>query len=370
MAAPSVSIIIPCHGHAHWLPEAVRSALEQTHPSVEVIIVNDGSPDDTARVGRAWAERHPDRVQYREQPNQGQARARQTGLEAARGEFVLCLDADDRLAPEMVSICLGEFGRRPAAAAVVANAWLVAADGRSRLRPFDQRQPVRWPAVLASNPVGMFSAALLRTETVRALGGVAVAGACGAEDWDLWVRVARCGLAVAHRPERLACYRQSGASHSRRAQETLRAYGELLDRAMRPDERLSGWPRVAGPLAAEAAAGLMNERVFYALGVALAGSAGADELASLMAFLRPGALSVRRANDQLLSALQFSLAAAGRRELRPTVPVDQIVALVREAASARGLAPGGALERQLRRTLANPWRRRSLAARLRGRLRL
>ncbi len=87
-----VSVIIPCFNQAHFLPEAVESALNQTWAEVEVVVVNDGSPDETARVAESYGER----VRYVPlAQNRGLAAARNAGLAAARGDFIQFLDADD-----------------------------------------------------------------------------------------------------------------------------------------------------------------------------------------------------------------------------------------------------------------------------------
>lgn len=88
-----VSIIIPCYGQARYLPEAIDSALEQTYPHVEIIVVNDGSPDDTREV----AHRYEDKIIYLEQANRGLAAARNGGITISKGAWLQFLDADDLL---------------------------------------------------------------------------------------------------------------------------------------------------------------------------------------------------------------------------------------------------------------------------------
>jgi len=94
-----VSIIIPCYNHAQFLPEAIDSALAQTYPSIEVVVVNDGSPDNTTEVCRHYA----GRILCVDQTNKGLAEARNAGIRAAHGEFILPLDADDKLLPDSLA---------------------------------------------------------------------------------------------------------------------------------------------------------------------------------------------------------------------------------------------------------------------------
>lgn len=96
MSRPELSIVIPACNMAAWLPYAVESCLWQSESRVEVIIINDGSRDDTPRIADAYA-RSDARVRVRHQENMGAGRSRQVGQELARGRFTMWLDADDFL---------------------------------------------------------------------------------------------------------------------------------------------------------------------------------------------------------------------------------------------------------------------------------
>ncbi|MGQ9661501.1 MAG: glycosyltransferase family 2 protein [Kiritimatiellia bacterium] len=104
-----VSIIIPCYQQGQYLSEAVESALAQTGARVEVIVVNDGSNDNTEAVAQACG----NRIRYIRQENRGLAAARNTGFAAASGEFVQFLDADDLLLPDKIRRQLEVFQAEP-----------------------------------------------------------------------------------------------------------------------------------------------------------------------------------------------------------------------------------------------------------------
>lgn len=95
-----VSTIIPVYNRPAQLREAVDSVLQQDYPSIEIIIVDDGSTDDTPAAANELATQNPGRVQVLTQPNSGPGYARQAGVETARGEFVQFLDSDDLLIPD------------------------------------------------------------------------------------------------------------------------------------------------------------------------------------------------------------------------------------------------------------------------------
>src|SRR5262245_40854692 len=124
MRSPRVSVLVPCYQQAHFLPAALDSALAQTAiDAVEIVIVNDGSTDATHEVASRYVAAHPDRVRLVEQPNRGLTLARAAGLAAARGDWLVFLDADDQLDPAMVATCLRAAAARPEASVVVGNAW-------------------------------------------------------------------------------------------------------------------------------------------------------------------------------------------------------------------------------------------------------
>jgi glycosyltransferase involved in cell wall biosynthesis len=100
MSAPLVSVIIPTYNRAVLLSEAVNSVLLQTYQNIEIIVIDDGSTDNTTEVMAAFG----DRVRYTRRPNAGVNAARNLGLKQARGEFVALLDSDDLWAPFKIEL--------------------------------------------------------------------------------------------------------------------------------------------------------------------------------------------------------------------------------------------------------------------------
>ncbi|MGX8008132.1 glycosyltransferase family 2 protein [Mesorhizobium sp. ORM8.1] len=136
-AAPLVSIVIANFNYARFLREAAGSALSQSYPLVETIIVDDGSTDDSETVLRQLQAEHPGLTVIR-RANGGQAAAMNTGLSALRGEWVLFLDADDRLEPNAVERLL----TATSADATLVQFYLATIDtdgARTGLHPFCER---------------------------------------------------------------------------------------------------------------------------------------------------------------------------------------------------------------------------------------
>ncbi|WP_449386429.1 glycosyltransferase family 2 protein [Cellulomonas soli] len=109
----SVSVIIPCYNYAHFLPGAVRSALDQDDVDVQVVVVDDCSTDGTRRVAHGFADEDPRVVPVDNDVNLGHVRAFNRGLEHATGEFVARLDADDLLTPGSLARACALFDAEP-----------------------------------------------------------------------------------------------------------------------------------------------------------------------------------------------------------------------------------------------------------------
>ncbi|HMP83225.1 MAG TPA: glycosyltransferase [Verrucomicrobiota bacterium] len=99
MTRPLVSIIIPCYNAEKWVAQAIQSALDQTWPNKEVIVIDDGSTDTSLQVIKSFG----DKIRWETGVNRGGCAARNRGLELARGNYVKFLDADDLLASECVA---------------------------------------------------------------------------------------------------------------------------------------------------------------------------------------------------------------------------------------------------------------------------
>ncbi|GGL38226.1 glycosyl transferase [Halarchaeum grantii] len=216
--APRVSVVIPAYRRAAVLPRAVDSALAQTMADLEVVVVDDGSPDDTAAVVRAYDD---PRVRYvAHETNRGVSAARNTGIEAARGDYVAFLDSDDEWLPRKLERQLAVLAERGegwvgaycdyASADLPAGARIADAVSERVFRADAVREGGRELAeALLSMRVFMGPGSTLLVERdaladVRFDEGLSIY-----EDWDLVLRVLARGN-LAHVPERLALVHYSG----------------------------------------------------------------------------------------------------------------------------------------------------------------
>lgn len=103
-----ISIIVPCYNQAHFLDACLQSVMEQSYENWECIIVNDGSPDNTAEIAKIWTEKDI-RFKYIYKENGGLSSARNVGITAAKGEFIQLLDSDDLLEKNKLQIQIDAF---------------------------------------------------------------------------------------------------------------------------------------------------------------------------------------------------------------------------------------------------------------------
>ena len=117
---PLVSILIPAYNAQAWIADALRSAIGQTWPHTEIIVVDDGSTDRTLAIASSFAS---DRVMVVEQPHAGAAAARNAALARSRGDYIQWLDADDLLAPDKIARQLQLLERFPSRRLLLSSAW-------------------------------------------------------------------------------------------------------------------------------------------------------------------------------------------------------------------------------------------------------
>src|ERR687898_2206392 len=128
--AALVTVVIPCYNQAHFLGEAIESVLSQSYPNFEIIVVDDGSTDNTSEVASRY-----EGVRLVRQENRGLAGARNTGIKHSEGEYLVFLDADDRLLPEALAVGLGCFEAHPECALVAGHARFIDVEGLLRAEP-------------------------------------------------------------------------------------------------------------------------------------------------------------------------------------------------------------------------------------------
>lgn len=193
---PTVSVIIPAYRASGFLAGAVASALEQTVPPHEVIVVDDASPDfeETARSIEAWTREGRVRL-LRQERNRGPAAARNRAIAVSSGALLAFLDADDRFEPERLEAAIEVFANHPETAMTCSDAFLSVEEivqpglKNDAWRPIDE--VLSFERLLQQNCIYTLTVTL-RREVFDALGPFDESPALIAvEDYELWLRIAR-----------------------------------------------------------------------------------------------------------------------------------------------------------------------------------
>ncbi len=187
---PLVSIIIPTYNRKHYVSFAIDSCLAQTYPNCEIIVVDDGSTDDTEIYLR---NRYGGQIRYIYQDNQGPGIARNTGIDAAKGEFIHFCDADDQLVSHKIETCVAYFQAHPDVSVIHTYYQFVASDGKTPVEttPFPQFSGDLFCNLLklTGNHI-LISSTMLRKSVIDDVGGFADDPEYrSAEDWDLFLRL-------------------------------------------------------------------------------------------------------------------------------------------------------------------------------------
>ncbi len=177
----TVSVVIPCFNYGKYLRECLDSVFAQTYPDIEVIVVDDGSTDDTKQV----CGRYP-KVRYVYQENKGLSAARNAGIRHAKGQYIQPLDADDRLGPTAIEQCVKLLDSAD-----------IACPGQQEFERGNRFYArTGWNFSLATIIKGnrLHCASMFRRKAWIAAGGYDETMRDGFEDWDFWVRVIASGF--------------------------------------------------------------------------------------------------------------------------------------------------------------------------------
>ncbi len=208
---PTVSVVIPCFKQAEYLPDAVRSVAAQTFSDWEIIVVNDGSPDDTVTVASGLAKEFDGRVRLISQENAGLAAARNIGVVMALGRYILPLDADDTIAPMMLASTVRALNQDPRIA-------IAYTDERTFGELESLVQTIDFDAFTLPAVNEFCYCSLYRREVWEAVGGYNTNLVHGYEDWDFWIGAVENGYQALRVPGAFFEYRVRKGSMSEAAQ--------------------------------------------------------------------------------------------------------------------------------------------------------
>lgn len=202
MSETPVSVIIPNYNYEKFIGAAIESALAQSHKKLEIVVVDDGSSDNSCEV----AAQYP--VKLLRQTNAGVSAARNRGAAEATGEMFVFLDADDLLEPYYVATCLDalEKSRPHVGYAYTQMRYFGDQTGVHKSGPFSKRRILRGNLVNAS--------AMVRRRAFEQAGGFREDWRLGWEDYELWVHLFSLGYHGIFIPEPLIRYRRHGVTRN------------------------------------------------------------------------------------------------------------------------------------------------------------
>jgi hypothetical protein len=339
---PRVSVIMPLYNCEDYVGDAVRSVLAQTYRSLEFIVVDDGSTDGSAQVVREVMAAHPQAdVQLLHQRNSGGcAYPRNMAIPRARGEYILCLDADDQLTPSFVTTCVGVLDGDPHCAIAYSDYDRFEADqGRVVLEEYN------FFLLTHRNMLG--TASMFRRSAWEEVGGYNAH--VPYEDWDFWISCGERGHYARKAHGTLWRYRvRANGLYMRDVERDRLIKAHLVTR--HPGiytARQMAWARavIAGePTAPDAVGVIPPERELARLGVLAPPAAGAAPAPGLEGFVTVANASELVRHPELLAEYAATFAAQDRATLVLYAPADgppgaleRVVALVRTL----GIEAGG-----------------------------
>jgi len=233
---PEISVIIPAYNQSRYLGEAIRSTLAQSFGDFEVVVVDDGSTDDTKAVALAFDDR---RLRYVYQANRGLSAARNTGIRHARGAFLTFLDSDDLFMPDKLALLSSALRENPALGLVAGQAVLIDHLGRFVGETFDKGPPSDGSELLLGNPLHVGSVLLRREWQERV--GLFDETLRSYEDWDLWLRLARSDCPMGWVPRPVSLYRFHGEQMTRIGEQMTTATFAVLDKTFADPGLPAAW---------------------------------------------------------------------------------------------------------------------------------
>lgn len=206
---PRVSVIVPCYNAERFLSRALDSVTAQAYTDWEIVLVDDGSSDGTAKIASSYADRLGHRCQFIQQANAGSSAARNRGIEASRGELLAFLDADDEFLPDKLQRQAAMFDRCPDLGMVYSDYSFVDLEGSTHNSVFDAKESLARDVPLSQLAPGEFICdetlfdLLLREYFIATIVGMVRREVLGAnirfpegrsyaEEWLFYLKISRC----------------------------------------------------------------------------------------------------------------------------------------------------------------------------------
>ena len=241
---PHVSVIIPAYNQAKYLGEAIQSVLSQTYLDYEIIVVDDGSTDNTPLVASQFG----NNIRYIRQNNEGLGGARNTGIRNANGVYIALLDSDDLWLPDFLESMMQLAAQNDNASVLYCNIRYIDSEGYELPQVVEGKlvaDDLMYETLVEANFIIPSSVVMLRSVVIAAgLFDQYTPAIHGCEDWDLWLRLATtCHFAGTKKVH--VKYRLHGSSLSADASKMQRAARAVIEKNYGPEDEDRGkWPKI------------------------------------------------------------------------------------------------------------------------------
>lgn len=219
---PLISVIIPCYNHAHFLPDAISSVSDQTYKNVEIIIIDDGSTDETEKVSRSF-----ENVKYHFQKNRGLPASRNAGFSFSNGGYIVFLDADDWLYPAAIETNLSYLLKDRSLAFVSGAYDNIFSNPARTVECKNELTAEPYVQLLNRNYIGVPAAVMYSRSVLEEFHFDEALKSC--EDYDLYLRIAR-KYPVLHHNLKIAAYRKHATNMSLNYDRMLNTALEVLEK--------------------------------------------------------------------------------------------------------------------------------------------
>jgi glycosyltransferase involved in cell wall biosynthesis len=205
--ASLVSVVIPCYNAEKYIAATLQSVLQQTYPAVEVVVVDDGSKDSSAKIVADIAHGEP-RVRLHSKPNSGVADSRNVGIRLTHGEYIAFLDADDLFEPENLARKVAYLEQHPAIGLVHSAEERFQSETNQAVEVIRGKGGRVLPLEMTTTVIHSPSSVVVRRRALDEVGYFDTKLSTSA-DWEMWVRLAR-STEFGYLPETLVRYRIHG----------------------------------------------------------------------------------------------------------------------------------------------------------------
>jgi glycosyltransferase involved in cell wall biosynthesis len=219
---PLISIIVPVYNTEKYIDETIRSVVDQTYQHWELVLVDDGSTDQSNRIIEKWIQEDR-RIRYSFKENGGQASARNVGIQICKGEYIAFLDADDLYMPERLQSQIEDIKNHDADFYYGGGYFFEVKDGKKIRTPYDWKYGAftgeEFFRILYHSCAVNINTVLIKKDLLLKIGTFDESEVLrGTEDFDLWLRIALNVNSVYGNPERLTLYRMhDGGIHLQKA---------------------------------------------------------------------------------------------------------------------------------------------------------